>query len=145
MSTGRLGKLVLDKCEREGGSTIDPYALTVVDNNETPFDNDIPMLNKKFHSQNFSELPRNCKILKSFQPRKIPAFLLYGTVWRRGKEKEGVERYPTCVQCQLLYCTTMYHDCMIVVQVYTLSLYACTCMTSVICALVRYHIFILHE
>ena len=34
--------------------------------------------------------------------------------------EEGVGRYPTCVQCQLLYSTTMYHDCMIVVQVYML-------------------------
>ena len=35
-------------CEREGGDTHNPYAVSVVRNNDTSIDNDAAVLNEKF-------------------------------------------------------------------------------------------------
>ena len=53
-------------CKREGGNIHDPYAVAVVENNDTPIDNDAAVLNENIRGQNFREMFRNCEIRESF-------------------------------------------------------------------------------
>ena len=39
-----VGQLLL--CKWEGGNIIDPYAVAIVENNDTPIDNDTPIIYK---------------------------------------------------------------------------------------------------
>ena len=41
--------------------------------NDTPIDNDVAVINENFRGYNFRELPRNRETRESFHPQKIPA------------------------------------------------------------------------
>ena len=37
-------------CQRGGGNIVDPYAVAIMEDNDTPIDNGVPVLNKNFRS-----------------------------------------------------------------------------------------------
>ena len=55
-------------CQQEGGNIIDPYAFSVVENNDTPIDNDTPHSMKIFTVKTFANCPTT---VKSFHSQKI--------------------------------------------------------------------------
>ena len=50
-------------CQREGGNIHGPYAVAVVENNDTPIDNDAPLSMKIVGVQSFANRPETAKFV----------------------------------------------------------------------------------
>ena len=75
-------------CQREGGNIQDLYPVAVVENSDTPIENNARVLNGRIRGQNFRELLRN---RESTKPKKYKTKykVLFGfghnrVSWRRG-------------------------------------------------------------
>ena len=61
-------------CQRERGNIIDPYAVPVVESNDTSIDNDTPILNEIFVVKTFANFPETVKFAKVFTCERFPLY-----------------------------------------------------------------------